>query len=50
MSTMDTTNTNENEMIKVSDDEAINASLMRNFRISFQLRTARRTLSRTQSL
>lgn len=25
MSTMDTTNTNENEMIKVSDDEAINA-------------------------
>ena len=44
MSTMDTTNTNENEMIKVSDDEAIN------FRISFQLRTARRTLSRTQSL
>ena len=27
MSTMDTTNTNENEMIKVSDDEAINAKL-----------------------
>ena len=26
MSTMDTTNTNENEMIKVSDDEAINAN------------------------